>query len=262
MKSHGAIRGWLILLALAAACLHPPAVFSQGTAFTYQGNLAAGGGPASGIYDFEFTLYDAISNGNRIAGPLTNAGATVTSGLFTATLDFGAVFNGSNCWLQIAVRTNGADAFTPLSPLQALAPAPYAIYAANAASANALNGLAPGGGLSGAYSSAVALINASNQFGGSFAGNGSGLTNLSGGGNFMVIAPGSSTPAVQAALSLGTNVQFAPGLYTLTNLTLAENTHIWGYGAIIQFASGSSGFFIDQGTNTCGTVIEGLTLDD
>ena len=121
MKKHRSITGWLILPALAAACLHPPAVFSQGTAFTYQGNLAAGGGPASGIYDFEFTLYDAISNGNRIAGPLTNAGATVTSGLFTATLDFGAVFNGSNCWLQIAVRTNGADAFTPLSPLQALA---------------------------------------------------------------------------------------------------------------------------------------------
>jgi hypothetical protein len=66
---------------------------------------------------------------------------------------------------------------------------------------------------------------------------------------------------VQAALSLGTNVQFAPGIYTLTNLTLAKNTHIWGYGAIIQFASGSSGFLIDQGTNTFGTVIEGLTLD-
>ncbi|MGB7749653.1 MAG: hypothetical protein WBN75_20465 [Verrucomicrobiia bacterium] len=47
------------------------------------------------------------------------------------------VFNGSNCWLELAARTNGDGAFTSLSPRQPILPAPYALYAANAGSAAA-----------------------------------------------------------------------------------------------------------------------------
>jgi hypothetical protein len=191
MKKCLSLRGWLMpaAFALAALSLQPRPASAQGTAFAYQGRLYDGGSPASGIYDLEFTLCDAASNGNCIAGPLTNAATCVTNGLFTVTLDFGPVFNGSNFWLQIAARTNGADGFTSLNPPQPLAPAPYAVYAANAASAASFNGSVPDGSLSGAYSSALTLTNAANQLGGSFAGNGAGLTNV----QFVVTNDASAT---------------------------------------------------------------------
>ncbi len=46
---------------------------AQGTAFTYQGQLQNNGSPATGIYDLRFTIYDAVTNGNLLAGPLTNS---------------------------------------------------------------------------------------------------------------------------------------------------------------------------------------------
>ena len=81
-----------------------------------------------------FTLYDAVSSGSLVGGPLTNAVA-VSNGLFTVTLDFGAgVFTGADRWLEIGVRTNGAASdFTSLDPRQPVMPTPYALYAASAA---------------------------------------------------------------------------------------------------------------------------------
>lgn len=106
-----------------------------GTAFTYQGRLNDNGTPANGSYDLRFTVCDALTNGNLVAGPLTNSAAGITDGLFTATLDFGGVFNGSNYWLEIGARTNGGGAFTTLSPRQLIVPTPYTIYSANAGNA-------------------------------------------------------------------------------------------------------------------------------
>src|ERR1041385_3712724 len=80
---------------------------AQGTAFTYQGRLNDGSGIANGAYDLRFTLYDALSAGSVVAGPLTNSATGVTNGLFLVTLDFGAnVLTGPSQWLQIEVRTN------------------------------------------------------------------------------------------------------------------------------------------------------------
>ena len=45
--------------------------------------------PADGPYDFEFTLYDAESGGDLIAGPLSLEDEDVAEGIFTVTLDFG-----------------------------------------------------------------------------------------------------------------------------------------------------------------------------
>jgi hypothetical protein len=93
--------------------------FAQGTAFTYQGRLNVNGAPASGSYDFRYRL--AVDPyGNNYFGPtLLPSGQAISNGLFLATLDFGAgAFNGSNYWLEIAVRTNGAGAYTTLNPLQ------------------------------------------------------------------------------------------------------------------------------------------------
>jgi trimeric autotransporter adhesin len=104
-----------------------------GTAFHYQGKLADGASAANGSYDLKFTLYDALSGGSLVAGPLTNSPVAVTNGCFTVPLDFGSVFDGNARWLEIGVRTNGSATFTTLSPRQPLTPAPYALYASNTA---------------------------------------------------------------------------------------------------------------------------------
>lgn len=107
---------------------------AQSTAFTYQGQLNSGTNPANGSYDLAFTLFNASTNGTAL-GSVTNPATVINNGLFTVTLDFGAAFNGSNCWLELAVSTNGADAFSTLIPRQLILPVPQALYAANASNA-------------------------------------------------------------------------------------------------------------------------------
>ena len=105
-------------------------VFAQSTVFTYQGRLNDNGQPANGTYDFRFRLYDSTNlPGNIIAGPIDNLATQVANGIFSASLDFGSVFDGTARWLQIAVRTNGAASFIALTPRQPLTPVPYAIFA-------------------------------------------------------------------------------------------------------------------------------------
>ncbi len=118
-------------------------LLAQGTAFTYQGRLNAGGNPASGSYDLTFTLFNANTGGGAIGGPLTNLATAVSNGLFTTAIDFGpAVFTGSTDWLEIAVRTNGGNRFTALAPRQQVTPVPYAIKAGAAASLAIPSGMA------------------------------------------------------------------------------------------------------------------------
>jgi hypothetical protein len=146
----------------------------QGTAFTYQGQLQEGGSPTTGLYDFTFSLYNVSSSGTAVAGPITNAATAVNDGFFAATVDFGAgVFDGTTYWLQIGVRTNGTGAFSGLSPRQELTPTPYAMFAEKVSAAG-LGGAIPSANLAGVYGSAVNFTNPAD----SFAGNGSGLTNV------------------------------------------------------------------------------------
>src|ERR1700690_1617339 len=103
---------------LYAICISASA---QGTMFTYEGHLVDTGVPANGLYDIRAGLYAASSGGTLISGLYTNSAVAVSNGLFTITLDFGDLFNGTPYWLQIGVRTNGAGAaFTPMSPRQEL----------------------------------------------------------------------------------------------------------------------------------------------
>ena len=104
-------------------------LLAQGNAFTYQGRLNVNGSPANGSYDFRFRLASDSQGNNYIGSPVLADGKTVAEGLFTVTLDFGPVFNGSNVWLEVDVRTNGAAGYSALAPLQALTPAPMALYA-------------------------------------------------------------------------------------------------------------------------------------
>jgi hypothetical protein len=116
-------------LALAAGIQRAAA---QGTAFIYQGQLQNGGSPANGLYDFQFALSNAPSGGAPVGSTVTELAVAVTNGLFTTTLDFGAVFAGNPTWLAISVRTNGAGNYIGLTPLQQLTPTPYAIFATSA----------------------------------------------------------------------------------------------------------------------------------
>ena len=101
-----------------------------GTAFTYQGQLKKDGNPVSGTCDFQFTLYDDASGGTAL-GTQTKTGVSVTNGLFTVQLDFGAnAFQGNARWLQIAVKCAGDTDYITLSLRQALTAAPYSLYAA------------------------------------------------------------------------------------------------------------------------------------
>ena len=147
-----------------------------GAAFTYQGRLAEGNNSANGSYDLKFMLYDAASGGSAVAGPRTNNEVGVSNGLFTVTVDFGAVFDGNARWLEIGVRTNGGGAFATLAPRQPLTPSPYALYAPSAgtaatattaASANSVAATNITGTLADARLSAnVALLNANQSFAG------------------------------------------------------------------------------------------------
>jgi len=50
-----------------------------GTAFTYQGQLKSGGTPYTGTADIQFTLYDAATLGNVVAGPIASGNVQVTT---------------------------------------------------------------------------------------------------------------------------------------------------------------------------------------
>ncbi|HTI71389.1 MAG TPA: hypothetical protein VMF06_15565 [Candidatus Limnocylindria bacterium] len=121
-----AVLGILMLLAGQVAAE------SLGSSFTYQGRLENGGVPATGSYDFEFSLYDVATNGAPIAASVTNSNISVVDGSFVVAVDFGfSPFDGNARWLQIAVMASGGSEFTPLSPRQALTPVPYSLFALN-----------------------------------------------------------------------------------------------------------------------------------
>ena len=122
---------------MAAAMLAGHATRAEeplGTAFTYQGRLRLAGGPASGDYGFEFSLWDAATGGTQVCTTQSVAAQPVRNGLFTVELDFGpTAFTGEARWLEIAVQGPGGGGYTTLSPRQKLAATPHALYALVAA---------------------------------------------------------------------------------------------------------------------------------
>ncbi len=139
-RHFGTIAAGLIALGLTAPLLGAAPL---GTAFTYQGHLADGGGLATGLYDFRFTLFDAGSGGVPVGSPnvVTADGTAVSNGLFVVRLDFGPAFSGQARWLGVEVKTNQAASYVPLNPRTELTATPEAHHALRAASAEAV---APG----------------------------------------------------------------------------------------------------------------------
>ncbi len=137
--------GAVVVLALAAGLVwaqepQPPGEGVQpqgevgiqalmGTAFTYQGYLKKDGTPYNGNCDFVFSLWDAETGGNQVGSNQDKPNVSVSNGLFTVQLDFGAgAFQGDARWLRVRVRcpAGGGD-YTILEPRQPLTPAPYAL---------------------------------------------------------------------------------------------------------------------------------------
>jgi hypothetical protein len=127
------------LLALILLVLGATWVNAQTTAFTYQGKLSDGNNPATGNYDFEFVLYDALAGGTAQGAPVQRLNVAVSNGIFTVQLDFGNQFNGANRFLDIRVKPAGETVFTPLAPRQQVTSNPYAIKSLNASTADGLS---------------------------------------------------------------------------------------------------------------------------
>jgi hypothetical protein len=161
-SQHGPLA-LILILALALLTIATSAL-AAGTplasSFTYQGVLKHNGSPASGQFDFQFTLFDGPS-GSAVSGAITRLDVTVEAGQFAADLDFGAsVFTGDERYLRVSVRpaepseggeggagggrggsggSGGAEGggpppgppYTDLYPLQRISPAPYAIRSLN-----------------------------------------------------------------------------------------------------------------------------------
>ena len=142
------MKRWLAVSALSAlvALSTLADAFAQGTAFTYQGFLRQGGTPVNTNHDFQFSLWTAASGGTQVGSTQTRTNVSVQNGLFTVTLDFGTVWDGSDRFLQIAVRPAGSGSYTTLTPRVKINPTPYAIRAGVASPIGAA-----GGDLSGTY---------------------------------------------------------------------------------------------------------------
>lgn len=219
------IKSFVVFLAFAAQY---STAMAQATAFNYNGRLSSNGGPASGTYNFTFTLFNSLSNGVAMANPVTNGATAVSNGLFSVALDFGSgVFTGPEYWLEVAVQTNGAAAFQVLAPRQPLLSTPYALMAGSASN---LLGSLPAARIQGALPNANLPTNpafAGTISADAYIGNGSGLTGLPA-GQLTGTIPAAALP--DAVLTNGSaNVGFCSLLF-LTNLIPAFGNNNLGNG--------------------------------
>jgi hypothetical protein len=147
------------LLALALFCANP-SVQAQTTGFTYQGKLADSGTPATGAYDLQFKLFNALTNGAQQGSTQTVTNVAVANGIFTVQLDFGACdscFNGAARFLEIAIKKTIDATFVTLAPRQPITSTPYAIKTQNLT-------------FNGSFNNGNTIFTASNTFAGEGAG--------------------------------------------------------------------------------------------
>lgn len=103
------------------------------TAFSYQGKLDASGAPANGPHDLRFQLFTLAAGGTQVGSTICVDGVNVVNGLFTVSLDFGAVYDGNQRFLQVFVRADStpgncdSGTYTTLTPRESLTATPYAL---------------------------------------------------------------------------------------------------------------------------------------
>jgi len=139
MKAAKVIAILVLAFGLMVWLVWPVEAASMGMAWTYQGRLLDANGPADGLYDFQFKLFDDpnVVIGNQVGTDVNVPDVDVIDGYFTVLLVFGGeVFDGNAVWLEIGVRPgdlNDLSVYTTLVPRQELTPTPYSLYAINAA---------------------------------------------------------------------------------------------------------------------------------
>lgn len=136
--------------------------------FTYQGRLVDGNVLANGSYELRFRVFDQLTEGTQVGSPILLANVSVTNGLFTVSLDFGAgIFNGAARWLELAARPAGSggelEVFSPRQPITAV---PYALFALGTSgdAAALTSGLLPDARLSANIARSADLAALSNSF--------------------------------------------------------------------------------------------------
>ncbi|GMV86524.1 MAG: hypothetical protein AMXMBFR80_23790 [Dehalococcoidia bacterium] len=212
------------------------------TSFTYQGRLTDGGSPANGVYDLRFILFDAETGGAQVGGIVAKEDVTVTNGLFSVELDFGApAFQGDARWLEIAVRPgsgSGTTGYTILSPRQPVSPAPYALYAKAA------------GGVAVPFTAAGTTAGAPSTP--------QGLITVNQAGTGVAIAGNrTSTDASQYPAVLGTNSGGGAGVQGES--TFATGIAVQGFA---QGANGFGGYFSGPtGVKAVSSAASGAALD-
>jgi hypothetical protein len=225
-------------LGLAAAQESEPgsdigAQAAVGTSFTYQGRLTDGGSPANGQYDFRFRLYDDAGGGFQVGVANTLDNVTVTEGLFTVKLSFGANFNGTAYWLDIGVRPgDSTGSYTTLTPRQELTPTPYALALPGLWTEQ--NGTSPnliGGHTSNSVATGVVGATYRNRVSGNYATIGGGDANTAS-SIYATVGGGqnNTASASQATVGGGSN-----NLITATHGTIAggyQNVVTGTYGAV------------------------------
>ena len=246
---------WLVLIS-AIVC------HGQTTAFTYQGRLNTNGVPATGAFDFQFALRDAVTLGNNIGSTQFVAAVSVSNGLFTVSLDFGALaFDGSGRWLEIGARSAGGGPYSLLAPRQQITSTPYAALALRASTYTGtiqttnLTGTIPDTRLS----TNVALLNTNVNFTGTvkgalFSGDGTGLTNVPG-RIFEVIPTGTNIQAFPNYGFLCTNDSAAVVVTLPASIRIGETIRVAG--------SGAGGWFIAQNAGQsvlCGQLARSVGL--
>lgn len=155
-------------LASALIFMCAVSVSAQTTVFTYQGKLTDTG-TQSATYDFEFRLCDSPTDCSLPLETQQIAGVPVSNGVFTVTLDFNdVVFDGSDRWLEIAVKRPAQGTYTTLTPRQPLTSAPYSIKSRQSFNAENLGGISAGNYLQtdgdGSNLSGLAKLNSDNVF--------------------------------------------------------------------------------------------------
>lgn len=209
---------------------------AQTTAFTYQGRLDYGSSAAQGSYDVTFALFNAATGEGQIGNAITNLNTTVSNGLFTVTLDFGAsAFDGNARWLEIAVKAGGSvGAYTSLAPRQALNATPYAVRAANFSGAVADSQLSGNVARLNAIATFTGPVSFSNATG-TFSGNAAGLTNFDAGSlirtttNFPAVSWGANDQGQATVPNALPNVaSVAVGQFHSLALTTSGALVAWG----------------------------------
>jgi hypothetical protein len=137
-----------ISLLMLTLVLTAGATFAQTSSFTYQGRLTDAGSPATGFYDLQFSLFDTADGTVKIGQTQNVLNVSVSSGVFTVTLDFGPnAFPGQSRFLEIGARPSGAGPFNVMLPRQQITSTPYAVRSLNTGSADVANNAQQLGGI-------------------------------------------------------------------------------------------------------------------